>query len=415
MANKDEKICIIGAGVSGLSAAFYLDRKGYKNITVLEKQSRVGGKCCTINYRGNTYEMGAMMIVHHNPHILEFMEIFDETQIGPVLYRAFFDERGNPVSQVAEEEAKEFQKQFFKLSNIVKQYEYIHKPGFQNVPKELCKPFTQWCKENRVPLVEKAYAPPFNGFGYGYLDEIAAIYVLKYLDFKILNYFIEIDHIITLVNGLQTIWEKVASYLEDVRLSREILSIKRDGKILVTTNLGVEEFDKLIITCPLEETLKFMDYTYMERELFSKIKYNDFYVFAYKLGNIPKVCGYMPNHFTKENIGHLLVWYYRWSNMDKNDIVTAYALGDDSMSVKDVRDTVECDFRRMGVNVKGLYDYRKWSHFPHVDCEILKQGFYRELEGMQSKNNTYYAGEIMAFALLDHCAQYSKYLVDKYF
>ena len=51
MANKDEKICIIGAGVSGLSAAFYLDRKGYKNITVLEKQSRVGGKCCTINYR----------------------------------------------------------------------------------------------------------------------------------------------------------------------------------------------------------------------------------------------------------------------------------------------------------------------------------------------------------------------------
>ncbi len=119
-----------------------------------------------------------------------------------------------------------------------------------------------------MPLVEKAYAPPFNGFGYGYLDEIAAIYVLKYLDFKILNYFIEIDHIITLVNGLQTIWEKVASYLEDVRLSREILSIKRDGKILVTTNLGVEEFDKLIITCPLEETLKFMDYTYMERELF---------------------------------------------------------------------------------------------------------------------------------------------------
>ena len=29
------------------------------------------------------------MIVHHNPHILEFMEIFDEAQIGPVLYRAF--------------------------------------------------------------------------------------------------------------------------------------------------------------------------------------------------------------------------------------------------------------------------------------------------------------------------------------
>lgn len=415
MVDRNERICIIGAGVSGLSTAFYLERKGYKNVTVLEKTNRVGGKCYTIDYRGKTYEMGAMMIVYCNPYILEFMDMFDESQIGPVLYRAFFDEKGNPVSQIDEKDAKEFQEQFFKLSNIIKKYEYIYEPGFKNVPEELCKPFTQWCNENGVPLVTKVYAPPFNGFGYGYLDEVAAIYVLKYLDFKLLNYFIEIDHVITLVNGIQTLWKKLASSLSDVRLSRNILDIKRDDKVTVITDLGTMEFDKLIITCPLEETLKFMDCTDMERELFSKIEYNDFYVFAYKLKNIPKVCGYIPSNFTREKAGHALVWYYRWLNMGRNDLITVYALANKDMTIKDVKNNVEDDLKKLGADIEGLYEYKKWEHFAHVDCETLKQGFYKELEGMQSKNNTYYAGEIMSFALLDRCAEYAKKLVDEYF
>lgn len=415
MVDRNERICIIGAGMSGLSTAFYLEKKGYKNVTVLEKTNRVGGKCYTINYGGKTYEMGSMMIANCNSYILEFMDIFDENQIGPVLYRAFFDEEGNPVSQIDEKEAKEFQKQFFKLSNILKNYEYIYEPGFKNVPEELCKPFTDWCNENEVPLVAKAYAPPFNAFGYGYLDEIAAIYVLKYLDFKLLNYFIEIDHIITLVNGIQTLWEKLAFSLNDVRLSRDILSIKRDDKVIVNTNLGTEEFDKLIITCPLDETLKFMDCTDMEKELFSKIEYNDFYVFAYRLENIPKVCGYIPSHFTREKAGHALVWYYRWLNMGRNDLITVYALGDKDMTAEYVKKNVEYDLMKLGAINKGLYAYKKWDYFPHVDCETLKQGFYKEMEGMQFKNNTYYAGEIMSFSLLNHCAEYSKNLVEVYF
>lgn len=35
--NLNEKICIVGAGPSGMSAAWYLQKQGYTNVTVLER------------------------------------------------------------------------------------------------------------------------------------------------------------------------------------------------------------------------------------------------------------------------------------------------------------------------------------------------------------------------------------------
>ena len=61
MANINEKICIIGAGPAGLSAAMYLEQKGYSNYTILEKEDHVGGKCHSPHYNGRRYEMGAIM------------------------------------------------------------------------------------------------------------------------------------------------------------------------------------------------------------------------------------------------------------------------------------------------------------------------------------------------------------------
>ena len=37
MHDLNERICIIGGGPAGLSAAMYLEQKGYKNYTVMEK------------------------------------------------------------------------------------------------------------------------------------------------------------------------------------------------------------------------------------------------------------------------------------------------------------------------------------------------------------------------------------------
>ena len=57
--DKNIRIAIIGGGPAGLSAGMYLEKKGYENYVIYERQDRVGGKCWSPHYNGRRYEMGA--------------------------------------------------------------------------------------------------------------------------------------------------------------------------------------------------------------------------------------------------------------------------------------------------------------------------------------------------------------------
>jgi UDP-galactopyranose mutase len=53
----NNKILILGGGVAGSSMAYYLSEKGY-DVTVVEKNNRVGGLARTCYYSGHPYEFG---------------------------------------------------------------------------------------------------------------------------------------------------------------------------------------------------------------------------------------------------------------------------------------------------------------------------------------------------------------------
>jgi len=55
--NNKRKIIIIGAGISGLTAAYLLDKEGY-HITVLEKKKEPGGSIETVVEKGFLFDRG---------------------------------------------------------------------------------------------------------------------------------------------------------------------------------------------------------------------------------------------------------------------------------------------------------------------------------------------------------------------
>jgi len=74
MSKKNVDVVIIGAGLTGLTIAFYLKKAG-KNILVLEKDNRTGGVINTENQEGFTFETGPNTGIIGSP---ELVELFDD-------------------------------------------------------------------------------------------------------------------------------------------------------------------------------------------------------------------------------------------------------------------------------------------------------------------------------------------------
>lgn len=76
--NSDRKVCIIGGGLAGLTAAYELTKAKYA-VTVLEASSRIGGRVWTHRFRGPGGaevafgELGAMRIPHDHELVFRYV------------------------------------------------------------------------------------------------------------------------------------------------------------------------------------------------------------------------------------------------------------------------------------------------------------------------------------------------------
>ena len=450
--DKNLRICIIGGGPAGLSAGMYLEQKGYENYTILEKNDHVGGKCHSPHYNGRRYEMGAIMGVPSYYAVHDVEEFCGITHDGPQLNRNYKDKTGkviepfNPKKNILKiPHLMEMKKQVKKLGELLEtkykgydinghrgvsegRYEgFAVTPGREPVSgvnenlKDLCLPFKEFCKLNGVELSQDIWIGPFTSFGYGYFDEIPAAYVLKYLDFQTTMNFVNIN-LWTWKEGTQYIWETLDAKLKNhARLNSNITNIERkDGKVYVTVNGETEEYDKLIITSPLQFFPNYADAREDEKEYFSKIDYERYDVLAVetKPEDHPEISYYVFDNMTPERLGHLMVYYRRWRDT-KDQVITTYALRKHK-DTKEIpyevcKQTVLNDLKIMGNPSSNIVNEQSWYYFPHVFSEDYAAGWYEKVEAMQGKYDTYYAGEVMSFGDMDETAEYSRELVERFF
>jgi phytoene desaturase len=97
MASSTPRIVIVGAGPGGLASAMILKRRGY-DVTLIERQSRVGGRTGSIKAEGFTFDIGPTFFLY--PRILS--EIF--TYCGYDLWREVPIKRVEPMYRVVHEQ-----------------------------------------------------------------------------------------------------------------------------------------------------------------------------------------------------------------------------------------------------------------------------------------------------------------------
>ena len=69
--NEKQKIVVLGAGVGGLAAGYFLARTGKYDVTVLEKEMVVGGLCASFEQDGFVLDYGAHKLYSVIPGVLD--------------------------------------------------------------------------------------------------------------------------------------------------------------------------------------------------------------------------------------------------------------------------------------------------------------------------------------------------------
>ena len=470
MAQKTDRICIIGGGPAGISAAMYLQKKGYENYVIYEALNRVGGKTFSpkleVNGEMRSFETGAIMgaVTYHAVHEVEEFAGVDHAD-GPNMRRMYRDKSGKEIYPF--DLKKDFsikktigllrlKKQMKKLEEIMEtKYQGYDVYGHRGVAqgkyhglskkldnslqmiegenpnlKDLALPFDEFCKLNGVEDVQKIWIGPYTSFGYGFFDEIPTAYVMKYLDTTTAIEFVAL-RLWTWKEGTQSIYEAANKKLTNPAiLNTKVVKVVRpaegeEGKIQVTIEQNgeqkVEEFDQLIVTTPLDYFAEYADARPEEKELFEKIiheKYVD-YIATFEKDGGPMISGYIFDNMTPERLGHAMVYYHRWEDLGSNCPSVVYALRNHQGSKDTPYDkTIEYmdeDMKICGFPVKERLYEQETYYCPHISPKDYADGWYDKLEAIQGKQNTWYAGEIMGFGDMEDTCAASKDLVERFF
>ena len=68
------KIVIIGAGLTGISAAYHLEQKGFYDYAIFERDATIGGLCGTVQQDGFTFDFTGHYLHASDPYFRSMIE-----------------------------------------------------------------------------------------------------------------------------------------------------------------------------------------------------------------------------------------------------------------------------------------------------------------------------------------------------
>jgi len=424
-------IAIIGAGVSGLSAAYYLKKLGYRDVTVFERESYVGGKVLSYEYEGNTYDLGAIIIGdernYKNYHeLLAGYEIPFENFTSPIV--AHLDGQCCSFEQFFKDNYSfaRILRAFFNMLYLGFKFKKYLKCGFIDAKPELYINFKDFMHKYKIEPVADTLCPFLIGCGYGCYEEIPAIYIFRFLwvlfrssiRFKNLAKFWREElssGISGCKNGCQELWIKMAEELH-VETNAEIETIRRNVvdnegseelKIEIVVNGKTRAFDSLIISSPLDETVNYMDVSEEEKELFGKIVNTDYYVTLFKGEGFSKSL-FVRDHIHPSTKGKTVAIFCK--HCDSN-VYTGYQICPPDSRPDELIEMLKNDVKQLEGRFSGVITQKHWRYFPRVCTEDLRAGFYERLDDLQGQRGTYYIGVVLNFETLEDTVSFAKKLV----
>jgi protoporphyrinogen oxidase len=281
-----KKILIIGAGPTGLGAAYRLQELGYKDWQIFEKNNYVGGLSASFkDDKGFTWDMGGHVIFSNYNYFDKLLDI--------ILGRDYIEHNREAYIWIMNRWVP------YPFQNNIR---YLPKDkiiqcliGLLQAKRKKTSPenFREWilsifghriAKYFMWPQNYKVWAHPLEEMSYDWIGERVSIVDIK----KILkNIFFSRDDIswgpnsrfkFPLFGGTGEIYKRFIPYIKDnLFLKKEVMKIDVANKNIVFSDGDRRNYDILINTMPLDEFIKRSELNHFF-EISRELKHNSVYI-----------------------------------------------------------------------------------------------------------------------------------------
>lgn len=398
------RIAIIGAGFSGMLAAYLLEQKGI-DVTVFEKQAHIGGHCQTLSNNNIFLELGTVFIFNTQIKAL-FIELgvdFSER----FTYRNFVDEQFSKVEHLSQSDVASLIDELSRLEKILHRYQpEINALNYGYIHDDLMLSLYDFLNYYELHVISQIIAPHLSSYGFGDIKETQAYYALNIFNIETIYSFIRGDKLLFINNGVSDIIQKLSRNVSDIRYAIEVINVEPvENQVRVETPYGFELYDKVLVTTKLPNNVIKDDFY---NQLMNKIDTNPYITCAYEVQNKNIVTTYFKGNLGKRD---KIQFFHTYKQHDKM-ILVAYAYG---VISKEVINDITSEIEKTGVKINHLITARQWHIFPHFSKAHLTQNCYHLISEKQKNKPISFIGSLVSKPSLSNLYESVKYFIDHHF
>jgi thioesterase domain-containing protein/predicted NAD/FAD-dependent oxidoreductase/acyl carrier protein len=414
-------VCVVGAGVAGLSIARELERVGHR-VVVLESAPEVAGKADSVEIDGRAFDLGAHACstrYHNFARLALEMGVPTEDMAKTQVYNIAAGTFGSQSAAFYQPET------FGRYAELrATEFPQIARPGLAHSARALARPAGDWLAGHGLQSLAESLGTVYTAAGYGYMTGVLpALYLAKFTETmalvppqsELLGHTTEF----TVVGGFKALCEKVAAQLADVRCGVTITGIERDpnaitGGVRVHTDGGEIVADDVVLTAPLDQLVPVLDASDEECDIAARVRSIDYSTIVVSASGLPRSGLFLVEDYIGRPTepGHAVAFYHRYPDCDEYSF---YCYGTPDLDDEDIIALLRADIEGMGGTVSAVHAQHRWSYMPHFGSEDLAAGIFDRLEALQGQRHTYYAGSLVAFELVECVVAHGRALVADHF
>lgn len=390
------RVAVVGGGPAGLSAARLLRDRGVRDVAVFEAEERVGGKSLSTPAGGCVHDMGTCYSTLAHTLTNRWMrqlgvaqKVIGRQRVDGRTFMKFVGE--GPGAPLAVEGPK-----FIRARGRFSRAINAERPD-QETLRAAAEPIEAWLERHGMRRMRRFMLRAITNMGYGFLDETPTVQALRWTTPELLLTGL-LNQIKMPVSGWQRFWELLARDM-DVRLGARVVGIERPagGGAVVTTAMGAEHFDAVVITTPLDELGGVMALSDDERYVAEAINWGGY------VSTLCEVEGWFRKYDTTTFSPTLersappgALMAARRSGLEgrracRSDhyLCGQYPSGlSRAALIKALGEGVAAD----GGRLKRVALQRTWKYFPRYDARAIEDGLLARMRAIQGVRDTWWSG-----------------------